>query len=261
MVQPLLTSSKMIKYLIIALVLCQSLSASFLNYRSKVQQIAGDDLARFYMLDESSGTSALDVSGNANGTYTNSPSLAAVSGIDGRKAPSFDGVDEYVDGGAIGSELTVDSGNYSMGAFIRVSAVGIWTDGLQHIALEARESSSNRARIQITNDNMIRMQYRPQSTAFNVDITTSTTGWFFAALTTDDSGTLTGFLREAGGVLQTDTTNITTAWTGSGSWGSNIGVGTRSNSPPVDPWDGDIAYAFVINRTLTEAEMGSLSQP
>jgi hypothetical protein len=59
-------------------------------------EVLADSPVGFWLLDETSGTTAVDSSGNANhGTYNGSPALAATT-VAGLTAPDFDGSNDYV---------------------------------------------------------------------------------------------------------------------------------------------------------------------
>jgi len=69
----------------------------------------GASLQAYFPLDEDSGSTATDVSGNSNdGTY-NGPTLAAATGILGADVPSFDGTDDYVEYPPIGIDYSGSS--------------------------------------------------------------------------------------------------------------------------------------------------------
>jgi len=69
----------------------------------------GASLQAYFPLDEESGSTATDVSGNSNdGTY-NGPTLAATTGILGADTPSFDGTDDYVEYPTIGIDYSGSS--------------------------------------------------------------------------------------------------------------------------------------------------------
>jgi hypothetical protein len=89
-----------------------NITNTFIREIDGVQPVKGS-----WHLDEGSGTTAYDTSGNSNtGTLTNGP--AWVSGKFG-KALSFDGVDDYIDIGN-SSSLNFGTGNFSVEVWVKV---------------------------------------------------------------------------------------------------------------------------------------------
>lgn len=86
--------------------------------------VLADAPAGYWRLDESSGTTAADASGNAvTGTYTGTPQLQRPGALlaDGNKATRFDGVDDYI---ALGSPASLKPNTFSVEAWFRTSRGG-----------------------------------------------------------------------------------------------------------------------------------------
>jgi len=178
--------------------------------------------------------------------YTNSPTLSDAVGSDGKRAPLFDGIDQHIvlgDLSPLGNSL-----DFTVIAWFKVSASGVWTDGENRLIVFLQSDSSNRIEILKPNvDNILRTFIRAGGSNNTLDVNSLTaTDWFCIGI--EFSGTTHEVFLN--GVSQ-GTIN-SSAWTGSGSWiGGWIGK-ADSNSKY---WDGYLSNVFISDVAHSAAEM------
>lgn len=96
----------------------------------------------YWRLEEFSGTTAIDLSGEDNdGTY-NGPTLDAVAGphINGPKAPTFDGTNDYVDIYSSGLAADFNGSAFTISLWMKVDS---WTDGNERAAIIIKADADN----------------------------------------------------------------------------------------------------------------------
>jgi len=223
------------------------LTANALNYEQRVRHITGNDLMRHFDLTDRSGTAAVDRSPvGTNATYTNSPTLSAIVGSDGKRAPLFDGVDQHVVLGnlsPLGNSL-----DFTVIIWAKVSAVGVWTDGIARQMMLLRSDTSNRIELaKLLDDNTIVAFVRAggSNSALNLGSMT-TTEWFCFGM--ECSGTTHEVFFN--GVSQ-GTIN-SSAWTGSAAWDGGWLSRADTNSKF---WDGYLSNAIISDTALSPAAM------
>jgi len=232
------------------------LASHALNYEQRVRHITGNDLIRHFDLTDRSGTAAVDRSPNGtSGTYTNSPTLSSIVGADGKRAPLFDGVDQYVVLGTL-SPLG-DSADFSFGVWIKVSGSGVWTDGVERTAMMIRNTGDNWAQIKRHSvDNVMRIECRSGGTVNNLDITSiSTLDWFHIGCVVKNTGDMEVYLD---GVSQGTITKSST-WTGSGGWLD--GAIGRASDVNFRFWHGYLSNAVISDLDHSDADMLEIGTP
>jgi len=222
------------------------LASHALNYEQRLRHVGGNDLIRHFDLTDRSGTAAFDRSPSAtDGTYVNGVTLSNIVGGDGKRAPLFDGVNDHVTLGNL-SPLT-NSLNFTAGIMGKVLNVGIWTDGQARELMFLRSDGNNRIEInKLATNNKLILFVRAGGSNSNVELTLSTTEWFFIAV--EFSGTTHEVFLD--GVSQ-GTIN-SSAWTGSGAWDNGFLSVTESNNKF---WSGYLANAYIVNAPLSPAAM------
>ena len=103
------------------------------DYTQRIRHQAAGPMFRHFPLNESTGTTATDISVNgASETYTG-PTLAQTPGIDGRNTPLFDGINDTI----VMVQASFASGfPYSAGTIMgwyKVSGSGVWKIGRAHV--------------------------------------------------------------------------------------------------------------------------------
>lgn len=163
--------------------------AGGVGYKTKILELFGDSIIQFLLLQETSGTNAVDESPESNvGTYANCTlANADAPTLIGGKAPLFNGttsVVSLVTAGLI-ADLDVDEGAIMVWA--KGANVGIWTDGLYHRLAIIRHNATGQGIgiFKINTNNTVRY-FRQDGTALkNYDFTgvTGNTDWNLYALT------------------------------------------------------------------------------
>lgn len=222
-----------------------------LMYDQRVLNTAGSDLLAYWKLNNTSGTSATDYSGNArHGTY-NGPTLNATTFTNGDPAPSFDGVNDAV---AIQAAI---SGvfNGQEGSVLLWVKVANWADGVERRPLN----------LQVDGNNLLVFRKSTTSNSFDVIYVSgavtrvitkssySPSGWFQVAATW--SKTANQFIAYFNGVQEGSTQTVGT-W--AGALGTNTAIGSRSGTG-TNPWYGNIAHVALWDTPLTSSQIAYLA--
>lgn len=227
------------------------------NYIGKVLSIGGDSLIGYWPLWEASGTNADDRSGNDHdGEYTG-VTLADEPGIgDGRRAPLFDGANDYVDVYSAGLASAFDGSEGSIVFWAKVEVSSVWEDGSNHTPITFLVDGSNYVRIRKrTTNNTLTWEYVAGGNAKTITSTSSSTAWLPLGITWSASGdAVKGYLdgSEVGSESSLGT------WSGSPSSTRSV-IGATSNTP-AEPWQGYIAHAQLYDAALTATQISNLSR-
>lgn len=112
-------------------------------YWQRVKNIAPANLLGLWRLNETSGTDALDSSGNDyDGTYSG-VTLAALTGPDGSPAPSFDGLNDYADLSASGAAAVFNGNALTLNFWFKVANIGVWSDSTNRVLFMVYDSVSS----------------------------------------------------------------------------------------------------------------------
>lgn len=216
------------------------------DYQAKVQGISSG-LVAYYPLDETSGTTAFDRSGNGrNGNYQNGVTLNASTFPNGDPVPSFDGTDDNVNFYSSGLSSAFPATSGTLMVWMRVSAGGVWTDGVQRRVVNMQVNTSNRVFIaKSASNNQIRGVRNPGTAA---NTTTSSTGWIQVVMTWNESGT-TVSLYTNGTFRESQTIS---SWSGSISSATIGGITGEFFS-------GNIAHVALWNVVLSGAQIADLA--
>jgi hypothetical protein len=227
------------------------------NYTQIVQQTAAANLIAYWIMGESSGTVSLDSSGNGRvGAYTG-VTLGATGIGDGQTAASFDGATSFnnVYGASLAAAFNGQEGSFSIWG--KVSAAGVWTDGISRRMILFQVDASNRVGInKAVANNEVDILYVAGGTSKSTGVTSfSPTGFFQIGLTWSKAGdavklyvngvqsgsTLTGLGTFAGALSSTQTI-----------------IGALSTAA-AQVWSGSMAHAAVWSTPLTAAQMLTLA--
>jgi N-acetylneuraminic acid mutarotase len=223
-------------------------------YHEKVLAIQPTKLIQYMRLNDTSGTAAVDSSGNGNnGAYT-AVGLANAPGPDGVNCAYFDGV--------AGTRLTPYSADFAsdlgiareitIGVWMKAEEAALWLDGATHSLMKLRDGDANNV-IEIyktLNNNRITYSYKAGGVASVVHVaTTAPLGWVPVMLTASlVSDAVCVFINgiQVGPTL-----------TGVGTFANVIGsyetfFGAASVAGGV--WKGWLAHACVWKVALTPAE-------
>jgi hypothetical protein len=229
----------------------QAVARIYSQYNAKVMALGPIHLWR---LGESSGDTAIDVSGSNNGQYKNNPLLGQPGAIcgDTDKAVHFDGMNDYVDLNKMdlsGNKMTIlcwfkaDAFNIDDLRFIS-KASGITADSHYWMLGTVRSGS----------DMLLRMRLRTGTSTATLNATTGTLeagAWTLATATYDGlwmklykNSQLVGTGLMLGNVAQNDQVPV---WIG----GNPDGESSR-------PFLGTIDEVAIFNKALTASQINSL---
>ena len=222
-----------------------AVSSSSASYRERVMLT---NPIRYYPLWETSGTVATELIAADDGTYArNVTTMGTGAGIgDGYTAPLFDGTNDYINILSAALNTAFDGDEFTLSLWVRVSAVGIWTDGLDHTLFRMRVDANNQLSVAkpSTNSRLLWVYESNNVILSGAQTELSTTTWMNYALRVTRTGDgvrawLSGV--EIGSATAIDVAN---AWTGNLAVGANvIGAGATT---PVGPSSFYIAHVALF---------------
>ncbi len=221
---------------------------------ASTSQSISTGLLGHWKLDEGSGTTASDSSGNGyHGTLVNGPSW-----VDGRfeKALSFDGVDDYVDGGQVLDFERTDP--FSVSVWFKKSQSGHF-DGLVS-RMDATGPNYRGWLLSIPGDDIVRFQLRSTETSAMQVSTTQTVPvgvWTHITVTYDGSSLASGVEIYINGVKQGLTVEQDNL-AGSTLAGSTADFNIGARDDGVGSAKGDIDEVRVYDRALGSDEVEAL---
>ena len=218
------------------------------------RKILGMAPIAYWPMAESGGAVALDVSGNLRtGAYTG-VTLGQTGFGDGLPAASFDGVTSYNN---VFTASLQSAFNGAQGSFIiwgKVSAPGVWSDGITRRLILFQVDASNRIGIfKPTTSNEIDCLYVAGGTSLGAaKASFSPTVPFSVGLTWNKTGDQV--------VFYVNGTAITPVSTGLGTFAGSLSatqtiIGALNTGATAQVWSGQLGHGSVFNRTLNAAEM------
>jgi len=225
------------------------------TYTQKVLTLAP---IAYWPMAEPSGTTALDASGNGRtGTYTGV--TLGVTGIgDGRTAASFDGATSKNNVFSASLAAAFGSAEGSIILWAKVSAVGVWSDGIVRRFITLQVDANNRAYIEkVAGANTFGINYVAGGTAKNRNRVTTTVAYFHVTMTWSKSNDRA--IMYFNGVQEGATLTALGTWVGT-IVNTNTNVGANATTP-TSVWSGSLAHAAVFARELTAAEALSAATP
>lgn len=230
------------------------------TYTQKVQGTAAANLIGYWPMDESSGTVALDASGNGrNGAYKASgePLLGQTGIGDGRTCPLFDGTNDYNNIYSASLAGAFNGAEGTIACWCKVAAAGTWTDATDRRPISLRVDANNRLNVNKTaTNNQVGSTYVAGGTSKGVSFTTAGPLTFFhLALTWSKSADQLKFYVNGA--------QVGTTQTGLGTWAGALAVGTTavggSDLIGGNPWSGAIAHAAIWTTPLSAAQILALA--
>lgn len=169
-----------------------------LNYQDLVRSIKPKNLLGYYPLDEISGSTAYDRSGNGyNFTYAG-VTLGDAESIHGKPCPYFDGTSsDYVEGTSSGILADINTTLGSMHGWMKVYNSGVWSDEVTRYLTQIEHDGDNRIHIIKRGGgasfyNKIQLLYEGQTdNSYNSYDTTALNNnldWIHCAVTWDETG-------------------------------------------------------------------------
>jgi hypothetical protein len=236
-----------------------SLPASVLigdiEYWQRVKEMRAASLVAYWRLNESTGTTAGDSSGNGySGTaYGVTWSQAGIG--DGDTAALFDGVNDYVNVYSAGLRDAFSSGEGTLMIWVRVADAGVWTDGAYRTFVNLEADGNNFIRIcKHSLDHWLQWLYRAGGVDKQVNKGNfSATGWLCLGLTWDTAADQArAYLNGA----QEDQ-----PMTGLGTWAGSLATAVIGavSSTPGEVFNGRIAHVALWSEALTGDEIAQLA--
>ena len=220
------------------------------TYTAKIQALGP---IGYWPLAEASGSVALDESGNGrNGAYTG-VTLGAAGIGDGRTAATFDGATSFcnVYSASLAAAFNGQEGSFT--AWCKVSAAGVWTDGVARRVVLFLVDASNRVGLnKAVANNEVDWLYVAGGTSKTAGITPfSPTGYFHLGLTWSKAADQVIFY--VNGAQQGPT--VTGLGTFAGALSNTQTVIGSLSTTAAQVWSGQIAHVAVWARPLSAAEM------
>lgn len=226
------------------------------TYHGNVLGTQSAHLLAYWPLAEASGSTAADISGSGrNGTYSGA-TLNATTFLDGNPAPSFDGINDYVDVYSTSFAAAFNGAEGSALAWQKVSSSSVYTDGTARRSFSFAASAANRVLAgRPTTDNTIIGFYAAGGVNKQVSLGSFTdTNWVQVVVTWSHSADQMKFYE--------DGAQVGTTMTGLGTWAGSldpirnvIGANTTNGD---QGWPGYIANVAVWDTILTSGEISAL---
>ena len=226
------------------------------DYSSKVLATAPSHLLAYWKLDELSGTTAYDSSGNGyDGSYEG-PTLNATSLPDGSPAPSFDGIDDFVNVYSAGFASAFNGSVGTVLLWVKAAAVSLWTDGSRHTLIRFRADNNNLVYIVKSAINYFQAEIHSGGvTQYAGSDPPNTTDWLPCVFTWSEAADELQFY--VAGVPVGSAVSGLGTWVGALNAASTvIGAVTTSGT---DPWAGSIARVAYWDTVLSAAEIMDLA--
>jgi hypothetical protein len=220
-------------------------------YTGRMQAIRTANQIGYWRMSEAAGGVSLDLSPKSNlGAYTG-VTLGQAGVGDGLTCPLFDGNNDYNNLDSVGFAADWDGDEFTVAGWLKVSAGGIWTDGLQHNALTISVDANNLLYLcSAVGNNSFGFRFKSGGVDKTSHVTgIVSTGWLHAAMTVS--------LTADEKIVYWDGLKSGNIGTGLGSWvgapgTAIIGAGSLD---PFQPWDGWQAHWLIWNCALTPAEV------
>lgn len=228
------------------------------TYADKVIAIAPANLVSYLPLSEAVGGDAADLSGHAyNGAYTG-VDLGQPGIGDGRTAPLFDGVNDYVNWYSAGLAGAFNGAAGTTAQWVKVTNAGIWADATQRTIVVLQVNTQNRVElVKTTTANQLRFRYTAGNVSKSIqDISLgATTNWFHLVCSWDAAAdAVKGYIN---GVQVGGTQTALGVWAGTLA-STAVVIGAASLTPTV-VWSGYLAHLALWNVALSGAQIAQLA--
>ncbi len=220
-------------------------------YSDRIKSLFSSSLVAYWPLSDTSGTVALDQSGNArHGAYVGMPALANVAAPGGINALTFDGANDKVNIYSAALASAFNGAEGSIMCWVKIGAAE-WADATQRNAFYISADATNRVEFyKATTSNQLATSYRAGGVAKALTINNVTpTDWFSFAVTWSKSNDRLFFYLN-GAQINTPITGLGTFAGSLASTATNIGSVTTAQL-----FKGSIAHVTLVNREATPAEI------
>lgn len=227
------------------------------DYSEKVLGIASSSLVALWPLNEASGTTAFDQSGNGrNAAYTNSPTLGQTGIGDGGTAPLFVPANNtFVNTFTASMAAAFNGSQGTFAMWFKVSGAGVWTDAASRYLFIIAADGNNQVRLtKTTTNNQLQWVYDASATLKSANVTYSATTWSHFAMTWDKAGDAFKFYLN--GAQSGATVNGLGVWAGVPTAG-NCGIASLGGAGSI--WDGYCAMPGLWSTVLSATQISTLA--
>ena len=228
------------------------------GYFNKVLDIDRANLVAYWMQGEASGSIADNVEGTAarDGAFTG-VTLGQTGIGDGQTAPLYDGANDFCNVYSASLNAALNGAVGTIANWMKVSGVGVWTDGALGQAFGLRVSSGTRVYLAKSNgdDDVFAFLRSGFGSELQINFDAlKTVDWFHLGATWDEVAD--EFILYFNGVAQQTLTGL-------GTWSGNLdsalcNIGAAS-TVPASVMDGFLAHTNVWNAALNAAQMLDLA--
>jgi lysophospholipase L1-like esterase len=228
-----------------------------MTYISDILTLFGADTIHYLPLDDTTGTTARDASGNSRtGAYTGTYTLGA-TGVKSSTAVNFNATGE-VDAYTASLAAAFDADNGAISVWLAANTAGIWSDATTYnIAFFGASATMYYLMRKNGSDLVLTGISRMGATIPSVSLMPpDTTRWINVAVTWDKAGDkLCLYVNGARGAVTT----------GLGTWSGSIAAlyaRYADTSPGIanSPWPGKMAHGLLLGATPTDAQMRLLAE-
>lgn len=227
-----------------------------IQYGNRILNTEPDNIIECYPLSDTSGLTAVGVKRGFNGTYSANIDLAAITFPDGTGAPLFNANSEHIQLPAASLDtLWADGIEGTFFLWMKVSAVGVWADGVARFGVSIGTDANNRMyAFKQTAASTFSIVHTAGSTPKTVSFGMSPTTWFSIALTWNKAqDRVIGYLN---GVQQGATLTGLGAFTATALANAFSQI---SSSSTTFYWPGYLKYITLWNKELSAAQILALS--
>lgn len=222
-----------------------------------IDYLGASSFVGYWKLDETSGTTAFDISPQGNdGAYTGvTPANELMPPKVGGRAPLFDGANDYVDIYSAGFNSDFDGQEFSIIALNKVSGVGVWSDGVYRNVCRLLVDGSNFVDLAKSDADQIYWRYTAGGTSEILALAETPLDWYMQSITVTKTGdAVKAFYNSS----QTGTTQ-----TGLGTWAGSLSstvslIGANAKTPS-GVWDGWLGHIIILNRAATPTEIAQVA--
>lgn len=224
------------------------------------QKVMGYGPLVYFPQWEAAGLVSDEIVNGWDGAYTG-VTLGQPGIGDGNTAPFFDGANDYNNIFTAALQAAFDGGEGTAAIWARVANVGVWTDGVQRLAIALVVDGNNQVYMEkAVANNRLFWRYEANNVSEIVTLDgVVTLDWFHMAITWSVSTPPTGEVRAYFNGAQTGPTHV-----GLGAWAGVLDVnqtliGGYDRAPLSRLWHGWLAHGAVFTSALPPAAIADLA--
>jgi len=229
---------------------------SKVSYERKVLNAFRSSLLQYLPLDDPSGSTARDASGNSRaGAYTGVDLASTPGPKAGKAVPYWDGTNDYCRTDSAAPAFNSTEG--AMIVWVKAGSAGVWSDGVNRYLAIIRADSSNDVHFNkrtVTNNLAWTVNMGGSARSDIYDLGSAPTVWIMVGVTWSWGGNyskaiINSTLRSSMGAPG--------SWSAGPPAASTTGLG-MSATTPANVWAGYLAHYMLFNRAITAAEVALL---